>query len=110
MMKYKFLAAMLASSTAAIAIHAPAAQAQTQSDQQSYDIAAQDLGSALRLYSQVSGREVIASSTLVSGKRGARVRGRLSPDAALSRLLSGTGLVAELVDGALVIREGNGAA
>jgi outer membrane receptor protein involved in Fe transport len=106
-MKYKILAAMLASSTAAIAIQAPTAQAQTQTDRRSYDIAAQDLGAALRSYSQISGREVVASSTIVAGKRSTRVQGRLNADAALSRLLSGTGLVAELVDGALVVREGN---
>ncbi len=106
-MKYKFLAAMLSASTAAIAIQVPAAQAQAQSDQRSYNIAAQDLGTALQRYSQVSGREVIASTSIVQGKRSARVQGRLSPDAALSRLLWGTGLIAELVDGSLVIREGN---
>ncbi|AMG75567.1 TonB-dependent receptor [Sphingopyxis granuli] len=106
-MKYKILAAMLASSTATIAIQAPTAQAQTQTERRSYDIAAQDLGAALRSYSQISGREVVASSTIVAGKRSTRVQGRLNADAALSRLLSGTGLVAELVDGALVVREGN---
>ncbi|MBL0770021.1 TonB-dependent receptor [Sphingopyxis sp. DHUNG17] len=106
-MKYKFLGAMLSASTASIAIQVPTAHAQVQSVQQSYDIAAQDLGTALQRYSQVSGREVIASSSIVQGKRSARVQGRYSDDAALSRLLSGTGLVAELVDGALVIREGN---
>lgn len=106
-MNYKFLAAMLASSTAAIAIQVPAAEAQVQPDQRRYDIAAQELGAALRQYSQVSGREIVASSNLVAGKRSSRVQGRLNPDAALSRLLAGTGLVAELVDGALVIREGN---
>jgi hypothetical protein len=42
MMKYKFLAAMLSVSTAAVAIQVPAAKAQTQPAQQSYNIAAQD--------------------------------------------------------------------
>ena len=107
-MKTRFLAAMLASGTAALAIQAPGAQAQTTAGQQSYNIAAQDLATALQRYSQASGREVIASGTLTNGKRSTRVAGRLTPDAALSRLLSGTGLVAELVDGALILREGNG--
>lgn len=107
-MTTKFLAAMLASSTAALAIQVPSAQAQAQAGQQSYDIPAQDLESALQRYSQISGREVIAAGDLVSDKRSVRVAGRLTPDAALSRLLSGTGLVAELIDGALVLREGNG--
>jgi iron complex outermembrane receptor protein len=109
-MKYKSLAAMLSVSTAAIAIQVPAVQAQAQPTQQSYNIAAQDLGTALQLYSRASGREVIASSSVIQGKRSARVQGRYKADAALSHLLSGTGLVAELVDGALVIREGNVAA
>lgn len=77
-MKYKFLAAMLSVSTAAIAVQVPDAHAQAQSSRQSYNIAAQDLGTALQRYSQISGREVIASSTLVQGKRSARVQGRLS--------------------------------
>ncbi|MGX5711724.1 TonB-dependent receptor plug domain-containing protein [Sphingopyxis terrae subsp. ummariensis] len=110
-MTYKFMAAMLSASTAAIAIHAPDAQAQTsprsQSDRQAYDIAAQDLKTALRQYGRISGREIVASSDLVAGRRSARVEGRLTADAALARLLAGTGLVAEPIDGALVIREGN---
>ena len=109
-MTYRFLAAMLSASTAAIAFQVPAAGAQasppTQGDRQSYDIAAQDLDTALRQYARISGREVIASSQIVAGKRGARVEGRLPADAALTRLLAGTGLVAERIDGALVIREG----
>ena len=105
-MRRNFLAAVLAASTAPIALHAPVAYAQA--DQQSYDIAPQRLAGALREYSQVSGRDVIASSSLLEGKRNRKVRGRLSPDAALSRLLSGTGLIPELVDGTLVLREGNG--
>lgn len=106
-MKYKCLAAMLSVSTAAIAIQVPAAHAQSPSTQQSYNIAAQDLGTALQRYSQISGREVIASTSLVEGKRSARVLGRLNPDTALSRLLAGTGLNVELVEGAWVLRSGN---
>ena len=106
-MKYKFLAAMLSVSTAAIAIQVPAAHAQAQPAQQTYNIAAQDLGAALQRYSQISGREVIASTGLVEGKRSARVQGRLTADTALSRLLAGTGLNVELVEGAWVLRSGN---
>ncbi|USI75412.1 TonB-dependent receptor [Sphingopyxis sp. USTB-05] len=109
-MKYKFLAAMLSVSTAAIAIQVPAAHAQSTLTQQSYNIAAQDLGAALQRYSQISGREVIASTSLVEGKRSARVQGRLNPDTALSRLLAGTGLNVELVEGAWVLRSGNDSA
>lgn len=103
-MKMKLLAAMLAS-TAAIAIPAQAARAQDQ--QTGYDIGSQRLADALRLYSETSGREVVASSTLIDGKRSSRVTGRLPADAALDRLLAGTGLVVQVVDGAFVIRPGN---
>lgn len=108
-MKTKFIAAMLASGTAAIAIQVPSAQAQAQArvGQQSYNLPAQDLATALQRYSEISGREVIASGTITHGKRSSRVTGRLNADAALSRLLSGTGLIGELIDGALVLREGN---
>jgi outer membrane receptor protein involved in Fe transport len=105
-MRTKFLAAILTAGVAPIALQAPAAYAQI--EQQKYDIASQRLGDALRQYSEISGRDVIASSSLLEGKRSRRVEGQLSPDAALARLLSGTGLVAEPVDGTLVLREGKG--
>lgn len=105
-MQMKYLAAMLASTAVPTVLYAPVAQAQT--DQRIYDIAPQRLSDALRKYSEVSGREVIHSGSLTEGKRSGRAQGRLTPDAALTRLLSGTGLIAEVVDDALVIREGNG--
>lgn len=107
-MRMKYLAAMLATTAAPTALYAPMAHAQT--EQRNYDIAPQRLGDALRKYSEVSGREVVFSGSLTEGRRSGRAQGRLTPDAALTRLLSGTGLVAEVVDGALVIREGNAAA
>lgn len=107
-MQMKYLAAVLATTVAPAALYAPSAEAQ--SDQRSYDIAPQRLGDALRKYSEVSGREVVFSGSLTEGKRSGSARGRLNPDAALTRLLSGTGLIAEVVEGALVIREGNAAA
>lgn len=105
-MTMKFFAAVLASGVSASALYAPAACAQD--TRQNYDIEAQRLGDALRQYSDISGREVIAASSLLEGRRSTRVQGRLSPDAALSRLLSGTGLTIELVEGAWVLRAGNG--
>lgn len=104
-MTKKFFAVLLASGVSATALYAPAACAQT--DQQDYDIEAQRLGDALRRYSDVSGRNVIAASRLLEGRRSTEVQGRLSPDDALARLLSGTGLTIELVEGAWVLRPGN---
>jgi outer membrane receptor protein involved in Fe transport len=105
-MTIKFVAAILASGVSGSAFIAPTACAQT--SQQSYNIAAQPLGAALREYSRISGREVIASASLVEGRRSASVRGRMSADAALSRLISRSGLSVELVDGTWVLRAGNG--
>lgn len=105
-MTMKFFAAVLASGVSATALYAPSASAQT--GEQTYNIEAQRLSDALRKYSDVSGREIIAASSLLEGRRSTRVRGRLSSDAALSRLLSGTGLTIELVEGAWVLRSGNG--
>ena len=107
-MKKTILAVSLATSCAGAALYAPAAQAQTDSRQ--YDIAAQALAGALRQYSEVSDREIIADSELLTGKRSRPVRGRLTADVALSRLLTGTGLTTKMVGGALVLRAGNGAA
>ncbi len=104
-MTMKFFAAVLASGISAAALYAPSACAQT--GEQTYNIEAQRLSDALRKYSDISGREVIAASSLLEGRRSTRVRGRLSPDSALSRLLSGTGLTIELVEGAWVLRAGN---
>jgi outer membrane receptor protein involved in Fe transport len=71
---------------------------------QSYEIAAQDLGSALQVFATVSGREVLAASDVIAGKRGSAVRGDLTAEEALARLLSGTGLRFEVVDRAFVIK------
>ena len=71
---------------------------------QRYDIAAQDLSAALKLFAGISGREVVVSSDIVAGKRGHAASGDLSPEAALDQLLTGTGLRASVVDGSFVIR------
>lgn len=105
-MRVRLLAAILASTAATIGLSVPAASAET--GQQSYDIAPQDLADALRQYSELSGRDVIANSEIVARKKSARVSGTFTADAALAQLLAGTGLVAESVDGTLVIREGKG--
>jgi iron complex outermembrane receptor protein len=101
-MKRLYVAALLGAGSS-FALGMPSAQAQTA--QADYDITEQRLADALREYSRISGRDVIAASGLVDGRRSTRVEGRLAPDAALDRLLSGTGLVAERVDDALVLRE-----
>lgn len=71
---------------------------------QSYSIAAQDMGSALEAFAAESGREVLAASDVIAGKRANEVRGDMPPEAALTRLLAGTGLRYEVVEGAFIIR------
>lgn len=107
-MNKSLLAAFLATGCAIGALCPVAAHAQT--DQREYDIAAQPLGDALREYSEISGRQILFATDLVKGRRSTSVRGRMSSDRALSRLLAGSGLLPELVDGALILRAGNGAA
>lgn len=79
------------------------APAQAQSVQR-YDIAAMDLAAALRVFAATSGREVVAASEIVAGKRSARVTGNLSPEQALAQMLASSGLRAEQIDGAFVLR------
>lgn len=104
-MKGLNLAALLGTGSA-LALGVPSAQAQTGATD--YNIAAQRLADALREYSRTSGLDVIAATKLLEGRRSSEVHDRVSADAALERLLSGTGLVAERVNGALVLREQGG--
>lgn len=101
-MRKTLLAAILASTCSTGALwSAPAA---AQAEESNFDIAAQPLGNALRDYTAASGRQILYSADLVEGKRSKAVQGRMSSDAALTRLLAGTGLIAEPVDGTLVVR------
>ncbi len=69
-----------------------------------YDIPQQDLASALRAFAATSGREIVAPSAIVRGKQSQPVVGPLAADQAIERLLAGTGLSSEVVDGAFVVR------
>ena len=76
---------------------------------QNYDIPAQDLAVALETFAASSGREVVAPSGVIAGKRGNAVRGSFSADEALARLIAGSGLRYAIVDGAFVIRSSDAA-
>ncbi|HTG37381.1 TonB-dependent receptor [Sphingomonas sp.] len=68
------------------------------------DIPAQDLGSALVYLGRQTGQEVVFAPQLVAGKRASPVRGRMSGEEAVRRLLRGTGLAARATtQGGLVI-------
>ena len=62
-----------------------------------------DLGAALDSYMQQTGISVIVSYGAVKGAQTRGVKGNLSADAALSKLLSGTGFVPRHQDGAVMI-------
>ncbi len=70
----------------------PTAQAQQQIGQHSFDIPAQPLGSALAAFSDTTGIQFFFDSTMAAGRRSSPVSGSMSADAALARLLTGTGL------------------
>ncbi|HLZ78585.1 MAG TPA: TonB-dependent receptor [Sphingomonas sp.] len=79
--------------------------------QQSYRIPAQDLGSALQEFTRISGARVVAASDLVAGRQSRAVEDVLSASDALSAILAGSGLHAELIAGAYVLRpDGKGGA
>lgn len=69
-----------------------------------FSIPAQDLASALRMFATQSGSGIVASEPLVAHRHGQTVQGRLDDGEALARLLAGSGLHAERIEGAFVIR------
>ena len=94
---------LLASASILAAICVTTAPAHAQ-DARRYDIAEQDLAAALKDFAAVSGREVVAASTVVARKRSAAIRGIYPPDEALKILLSNAALRADVVEGAFIIR------
>jgi hypothetical protein len=62
-----------------------------------FNIPAQPLTAALERYGDVTGRNVLYNSDLVTGRRSTAVQGHFSPDAALTKLLGGTELSAAQV-------------
>jgi outer membrane receptor protein involved in Fe transport len=76
--------------TALIAGTALAALATTAAAEQ-FNIPAGDLKTALDSYARQTGMQMLVSTDAVKGVRTSGVRGDMGPDAALTRLLSGTG-------------------
>lgn len=64
-----------------------------------FDIPAQPLAAALNRFASRSGWPVLFHSKMVAGRMSSAVQGRYRPDAALQRLLEGTGLAPEKVAG-----------
>lgn len=81
----------------------PAAVFAQSADINAYDIPPEDLGHALKMFAATSGREIVAPSAMLAGKRSGPAQGTLDAGQALTQILSGTGLSYHLVDGAYVI-------
>ncbi len=76
-----------------LCLMAPAmAWAQSLQDTRDFSIAAQPLGSALIAFSGQADLQVLSSASLTNSKRSAAVSGRMTAEAALRQLLSGSGL------------------
>ncbi|MDB5575404.1 MAG: hypothetical protein JWR80_580 [Bradyrhizobium sp.] len=81
--------------TAALMMFAQAVPAYAQEQSYSFDIPAQDLGSALKAFARASHQQVTFDTKAVRGKRAPELRGTYSAPAALGVLLAGSGLTAE---------------
>ncbi|MEG3088344.1 TonB-dependent receptor [Sphingomonas sp. PB4P5] len=82
---------------------APYANAQ-QIAARDYDIASQDLGTAINVLAAASGQQIIVADSLVEGRRSGPVRGKYTAETALREMLRGSGLRASLVGTTFVVR------
>src|SRR5216684_6485380 len=88
-----------------LALSLPVAGADSAHRSFRFDIAPEPLAQALRTYGQVSGQAIIFTEDLVEGITSPPLKGTYTPEAALARLLKGTGLTIEhSPSGAIMIR------
>lgn len=83
---------------AARAEQLPGVEAPATATVHEFDLPAQDLASALDQYQTITRQSALYETQLVRGKTSTTVRGRFTPRQALSKLLQGTGLTAEVVN------------
>lgn len=96
------------SALAAALMFAQAVPAYAQEQTYSFDIPAQDLGSALREFARESGQQVTFDGETVRGKRTPSVRGSFTARAALNRLLANSGLtVRQGSSGVFIVQRGS---
>ena len=96
---------LTAATIATVAAAGWAAPAAAQARSYVFDISNQTLAQALRSYGQISGEQIIFTESLVAGLKPAPLEGEYTAEAALQKLLEGTGLIAERSpSGALMIR------
>lgn len=94
-----YLAGGLVTGLSAPAFAQTAAAQRAVSQPISFNIASQDLGGALTQFADRAGLRLLFRSSLVAGKKSPGVSGTLPPEAALSRLLAGTGLSHRFMSG-----------
>lgn len=99
----KFREMLLVGATA-VSLAANSVSCAQEGDGRDYEIAAQDLKYALRDLARQSGLELVASSKAVVGKKAEALQGHYTAQQALEILLRGSGLTAEISDGAILIR------
>lgn len=73
--------------------------AQAEAEAKRFDIPAQGLAAALAAFARQSGFQVTMDNAIIGGQSSTAVSGTLSPQAALSKLLTGTGIVWQMIDG-----------
>lgn len=102
-----FSRALLAGgSILATAVALAAQPALAQSQPRAFEIVQQPLGQALRAFALQSGKDIVFDPVLVRGKTAPLVKGRLSDEGVLNRLLEGSGLTFEPTTTGFVIRKG----
>jgi len=92
----RFILAIIALCLAGI--HLAAADPANSHTRQSINVPPEALASALQAYSRVTGYHVVYISEDVRARHSAGAVGKLSPDEALTRILSGTGLTYRFLD------------
>ncbi len=78
--------------TAAIAVATPAA---AYAQQRQFDIPSQSAGSAISALGRQAGVQIIAARFFTRGKKSVAIKGAMTVEQALARILSGTGLIAQ---------------
>lgn len=107
MTRSTYLHSLLLAGCATIILAPAAVQAQEQkSEPIDFNISADNLGSALMSLGEQSQREIVFSADLVRSRHATPLRGKLTVEQALDKLLRGTGLVFRTgASGSIVIEE-----
>ncbi|MDT9599879.1 TonB-dependent receptor [Sphingosinicella rhizophila] len=103
-MFHNHLGSLLAAGSVAAIVCATPAAAQV-GDEQIYGLPAQDLATSLREVATRSGRNIIAPSELVAGRRAPAVSGPFTAEGVVRLLLTGSGLEVRRVGESLVVAQ-----